>query len=303
MKVATQNGTAPAQAPPRVSALARVTKGRLARPQRVLVYGAEGVGKSTFASGAPKPIFLGAEGGTLYLDVARLPEPRTWDEALEALRDVRREPHDYETIVIDPLNWLQPMCWEKVAGAGVSIEQACGGFGKGYVAALDLWRVLVAELGAIWSERSMHVVLLAHAALGRVENTVGLSYNQWRPALHASDKANAAGLFAQWVDHVLYVAVETHATRGADDRVIGVSTGRRVAHAAPSGGWVAKGRMLPSELELSWAAFYEAATRGQEVESLLERVDPETRERARGFLRAGADVGEVLAKLKEKVQK
>lgn len=302
MKVATQNGTAPAQAPPRVNALARVTKGRLARPQRVLVYGAEGVGKSTFASGAPRPIFLGAEGGTLYLDVARLPEPRTWDEALDALRDVRREPHDYETIVVDPLNWLQPLCWDAVSGGG-RIEDACGGFGKGYQAAHDLWRVMLRELDGLWRERSMHVVLIAHAALARFENTTGLGYDHWVPALHMSKKINTVGLFAQWVDHVLYVAVETHATRGADDRVIGVSTGRRVAHAAPSGGWMAKGRMLPPELELSWAAFYEAATRGQEVESLLERVDPETRERARGFLRAGADVGEVLAKLKEKVTK
>ena len=95
----------------RVSSLSGIRKGPIRAPIRVLGYGAEGVGKSTFATGAPSPIWLGAEGGTMALDVERLPEPKTWDEAMSSLSDVRNDAHDFKTLVLDPLGWLEPLNW------------------------------------------------------------------------------------------------------------------------------------------------------------------------------------------------
>ena len=73
--------------PTRQNALSHVRRGRISAPLRVLCYGAEGVGKSTFAAGAPKPLWLGAEGGTGHLDVDRLPEPKAWADVLSSLSD------------------------------------------------------------------------------------------------------------------------------------------------------------------------------------------------------------------------
>lgn len=238
--------------PARTSALSRIRSGPIKMPLRLLGYGAEGVGKSTFASGAPRPIWLGAEGGTMALDVDRLPEPGSWDDAMDGLRDVRMDQHDYQTLVVDPLGWLEALCWAKVTKGKGSIEDF--GYGKGYVAALQLWRQMLAEVSAIWEERRMNIVLLAHANMRQHPNPSGPTFPQWVPAM---DKL-AAGLWAQWVDHVLFMQVEVVALRGEDKRTLGQATGLRVAHAAPSGGWIAKSRGLPDAFPLSWAAMVEA---------------------------------------------
>lgn len=239
---------------PRQSALSKVRKGPIRAPIRVLGYGAEGVGKSTFASGAPSPIWLGAEGGTLALDVERLPEPKTWDEAMASLSDVRHEGHAYKTLVLDPLGWLEPLCWATVIKGSETIEQAAGGYGKGYLAAHQKWRTMLAQLDAIWLERAMNIVLLAHATLEQHPNPSGPTWPMWVPALHKLPR----GSFAQWVDHVLFMQVETVALKGEDKRTLGQTTGLRIAHAAPSGGWVAKSRGLPESFPLSWASMVEA---------------------------------------------
>ena len=86
--------------------LDRVVKGRLEAPVRVLIYGPEGVGKSTFAADAPSPIFLAPEAGTNQLDVARFPMPEAWQDVLDAIATLRNDKHDYQTLAIDTLDHL-----------------------------------------------------------------------------------------------------------------------------------------------------------------------------------------------------
>lgn len=72
----------------------------------MLVYGHGGVGKTTFATTAPKPIIADCEGGTTYMgkrgisvDVVRI---NTWEDIEEFYKLVKKS--DYETIIIDPIN-------------------------------------------------------------------------------------------------------------------------------------------------------------------------------------------------------
>src|SRR5262245_22384966 len=88
-----------------------VTKGKITTPQRIVLFGVEGIGKSTFGACAPAPIFLCSERGTEHLDVTRLPEPLAWRDVLDACRVLANEPHAYRTLVIDTLDWLEPLCW------------------------------------------------------------------------------------------------------------------------------------------------------------------------------------------------
>lgn len=254
--------------PTKQSALSHLRKGRISAPLRVLCYGAEGVGKSTFAAGAPRPLWLGAEGGTGHLDVDRLPEPKAWADVMSSLADVRREGHDYQTLVLDPLGWLEPLCWAQVTKGVGSIEEAAGGYGKGYVAAHMLWRQALQELDAIWTERSMAIVLLAHATIEQHPNPSGATWPMWQPALHKLPR----GSFAQWVDHVLFAQVETVALKGEDKRTLGQATGVRVLHAAPSGGWLAKSRGLPDVMPLAWSSLVEAEDRATAMRAELAEL-------------------------------
>src|SRR5687767_4790982 len=98
-------------------ALTNVTRGPQPRPLKMVVYGVSGVGKSTFASGAPSPIFLCAGDNAAWLDVARFPAPRTWEDAIEAVRTLIDEPHEFRTLVIDTLDDLEALAWHAVCSS------------------------------------------------------------------------------------------------------------------------------------------------------------------------------------------
>lgn len=258
-------------------ALASVRKGVLDTPKRVLVYGAEKVGKSTFAAGAPKPIFVGAENGTERLNVERL-EPRTWGEAVEWIGELGAEKHDYQTLVVDPVNWLEPLCWAAVVGdTGGTIEEYGGGYGKGYTAALDHWRQFLFAVERCW-RAGMNVVLVAHSMVKTFQNPEGLPYDRYELAMNAK----AAGLLKQWVDAVLFVRLETFAK--AIDKTAkkarGYSTGARIIHTQPCAAYDAGARWkLPEELPLSWDDFASAvAGEAGRAAELAEQIATLTRE-------------------------
>lgn len=239
-------------APQKRRALTSVRRGVLDTPVRVLIYGSEKVGKSTFAAGSPKPIFLGAENGTERLDVERL-QPSTWAEAIDWIDELAVEKHDYKTLVVDPINWLEPMCWAAVVGDnGGTIEEFGGGFGKGYNAAVGFWRVFVAGLERCW-RRGMHVVIVAHSQVRSFQNPEGPAYDKYELAMNAK----AAGIFKQWVDAVLFARLETFTKLdAATKKAKGYSTGARVIHTNPCAAFDAGARWkLPEDLPLSWDDF------------------------------------------------
>ena len=301
---------APVAPAPRRMTLANVKKGRIDMPVRAVVYGLEGVGKSTFAAGAPKPIFLGSENGTMHLDIARLPDPRSWDEVLEGLTVLEREEHDFESVVIDTVNWLEPMCWNKVTGGKYSIEEHLKGFGKGYNAALDHWRVLIAQLERLWSIRRMNVLLLGHAQSKSFNDPMGPNYDRYELAMNAK----AAGLLKQWVDFVLFAKEEAFAKVDENKQIKGRSTGARFLHTQWNAAYDAKSRgWLPKQIPLSWQEFIVAAHQGPDRKAefmkqidagLAELADVEVEKKVRGYLEdPRVDVAEVANAVAAKVQK
>jgi len=134
---------------------------------RILIHGVSGVGKTTFASEANAPVFLQTEDGLGTLNVAHFPLARTWDEVLEALTALYKEAHDYRTLVIDSVDWLEPLIWARTCkdNGWASIEDA--GFGKGYVSALAYWRRYVDALNALRDERGMTIIQIAHTDINQ----------------------------------------------------------------------------------------------------------------------------------------
>jgi hypothetical protein len=251
--------------------LASVKKGPIRCAIRVLTYGVEGVGKSTFAAGAPNPIFLGLESGTMALDVARLPDPRTWAEALESVALLEKEKHDYKTLVIDPVSWLEPLCWSHLCSVNgwKSIEEP--GFGKGYTAALDEWRGFVSQLERLW-RLDMNIVLVGHANVRTFQNPEGPAYDRYELAMHQK----TAGLLKQWSDYVLFTRHEAFVKQDqATKKYKGISDGKRVVHTQWNAAYDAKTRgKLPPEIPLSWADFVEAiAAEGKRGDELAKRVE------------------------------
>jgi hypothetical protein len=277
--------------------LASVRGGKITAPLRVLLYGVEGVGKSTFAAGAPAPIFLGPEDGTHHLDVQRFPPPESWEEVVEAVRVLTSDPHDFRSLVIDTVDWLEPLVWQQVCdGANVeSIEDF--GYGKGYVKALDTWRVLLAALERLRAARKLHVVLLAHSQIKTFKNPEGEDFDRYTMKLH--DKAG--GLLKEWSDCVLFANHEEFAQKDSKTkRVRGISTGVRLIYTQRHAAYDAKNRYdLPESLPLAWEDFAAAVEKREPSDPAKLRVaieekiklltTPLAKEAANALGRAGVD--------------
>lgn len=233
--------------------LGALVKGKLEQPMRIILKGTEGVGKSTFAADAPSPIFLGAEDGTSQLDVVRFPSPENWAEVIEAVRVLTDDDHEYKTFVLDTLDWAEPMLWAHICARDNQETIEAYGYGKGYQAALDEWRVFLAALERMRKAKGMHIILIAHSWIKPFKNPEGEDFDRYELKLNPK----AGGLLKEWADCVLFANYETFATEDKKTkRIKGVSTGARLIYTQRTAAYDAKNRYsLPESLPLSWEEF------------------------------------------------
>ena len=237
-----------------------IKTGREARPPRIMVYGSEGVGKSTFGASAPKPIFIQTEDGLGEIECSKFPLAKSVSEVIAELTALRDEQHDFQSIIIDSADWLERLIFEEVCREyGVrSIEKADGGYGRGYTHALTHWRKLVHLLEELRDKRGMLVILVAHAKVERFEDPENAAYDRYTPRLHK----HAASLLSEWVDAVLFANKKFRVQKENERAIaapIGAEGGERIVRTVGSPACIAKNRFgLPPELPLSWQAFIEA---------------------------------------------
>ena len=99
---------------------------------KTVVYGPEGIGKTTFASCFPKAVFIDTEGSTKFFDLARFPVPTSWTMLLDEVQEVINDPTVCDTLVIDTADWAEKMCIAEVCSANNKKGIEDFGYGKGY---------------------------------------------------------------------------------------------------------------------------------------------------------------------------
>lgn len=239
-----------------MSLLAQVITGRKPAPRRVLLYGTQGIGKSTFGASAPSAIFVPTEDGLGEIDCAKLPLEQSYAEAMTALEALYTEDHSYRSVVIDSLDWLERMIWAKVCQERSVDNIEDIGYAKGYHFALTQWRDFLAGLDAIRNTRGIHIVLIAHSKIERFENPETDGYDRYSPRIHKL----AAALIQEWCDEVLFATYKVY-TKQSDEgfnrkKVKGIGTGERIMYTTERPSHVAKNRLsLPDELPLDWHAY------------------------------------------------
>lgn len=245
--------------------LSDITHGTVDRPARVIMCGVEKIGKSTFAAGAPAPIFISVKGeqGIDALDVARFPVAESFNEVIGALESLATEEHQFKTVVIDSLSTLEPLIWEHVCKEDnvASIEKVQGGFGKGYVEAVKSWRDIMAGLDYLRDDKGMGCILIAHVAIKSFSDPTGDNYDSYE--LDINKKAVSALL--RWSDAILFANCKTITKAvkdGMKETKKGVMRNERVLFTQkrpshPGGGRGVLGQ-LPYELELSYEAWTNA---------------------------------------------
>lgn len=228
-----------------------IIRGPIQSAQRVVIYGPEGIGKSTLASRLPEPVFIDTEGSTKQLDVARFPFPNSWAMLMSQVDYVRKNPGVCKTLVIDTADWAESLAKEAVCARANKDGIEDFGYGKGYVYLAEEFGKLLNALNDI-IERGIHVVFTAHAMMRKFEqpDEAG-SYDRWELKL----EKKTAPMVKEWADIVLFVNYKTYVVKDGDrDRYI-AQGGKRVMYTTHHPAWDAKNRHnLPEELPLDYAA-------------------------------------------------
>lgn len=239
--------------------LNQLTRAIAPKPPRILIHGVSGVGKTTFAAEANQPVFVQTEDGLGTLPSSHFPLARTYEDVIDALAALYTEPHDFKTVVIDSVDWLEPLVWGKACrdNGWASIEDA--GYGKGYVAALNLWRQYIDGLNALRDDRGMTVVQIAHTDIKRFDSPEHDPYDRYVIKLHT----RAAALLQEHSDVVLFANYRISTVKadvGFNKKVNrAMGSGERVIHTAERPAFLAKNRYgLPETLSLDWPTFAQA---------------------------------------------
>lgn len=256
----------------------KLSKGRLAgKPLKVVIYGPEGIGKSTFASMFPEPLFIDTEGSTSHMDVLRVdPAPQSFTELLGMVRELKGKTTAFKTLVIDTADWAEKLCIESVCAERrmKSIEDA--GYGKGYVYIAEEFGKLLNELNNLL-DKGINIVVTAHATMRKFEQPDELgSYDRWE--LKMGKKT--APMLKEWADMLLFANYKTIVVnvdnQGAAKGKNKAQGGRRVMYTTHHPCWDAKNRFgLAEELPFDYA---EIAHLIPDISEAHEDLKPETEE-------------------------
>lgn len=258
----------------------QITQGKINRPQRVVIYGTEGIGKSTFASHFPDPLFIDTEGSTAHLDVKRLPEPTSWSMIFEEIDFVVKNPSSCKTLVIDTADWAEQLAAKHVCATNKvpSIESI--GYGKGYVYLEEEFGKLLNRLSDV-IDKGITVVITAHSEIKKFEQPDEMgAYDRYQLKL----EKKTAPLLKEWSDLLLFanyktivLNVDNQGARKGVNKAQG--NGRRVMYTSHMPSWDAKNRHnLEGELPFDYGCIKKIIESYLEADTIKNDLDQVAKE-------------------------
>jgi signal recognition particle receptor subunit beta len=224
----------------------KIIKGKQQRPQRVVIYGVESVGKTTFASKFPSPLFLDIEGGSNHLNVDRV-VVSSWKELGECIQEASRT--DYETVVIDSADWAERLAVEDLLATNKKQSVEDFGFGKGWVMAAEKVSRFLTALDTL-IDAGKHVVVLAHSKVQRTEPPdILAAYDRYELKL----SKQSSPLVKEWADELWFFRFKTKAVSQENGKAKGIGGKERIILTTHSAAYDAKTRSgLAEELPMEW---------------------------------------------------
>lgn len=233
----------------------KITKGKRARAQKVVIYGTEGIGKSSLASQFPEPLFIDTEGSTDNMDVARLDKPTSWIMLNNQIAFIKANPTVCKTLVIDTIDWAESLCVDNLCAMHGKKGIEDFGYGNGYVYAKEEMGRFLNKLQDL-IELGINVVLTAHAQIRKFElpDEMG-SYDKYELKLGKKTSSQTAPLVKEWADLLLFCNYKTYLVSQEKSTKKKAQGNQRVMYTEHNPAWDAKNRHgLPSELPLDYAS-------------------------------------------------
>lgn len=231
-----------------------IIRGIIPCAKKVVIYGPEGIGKSTFASKFPDPVFIDTEGSTNSMNVARLPKASSWQMLLEQVEYVRAHPTMCKTLVVDTMDWAEAMCIQHICDKHRKSGIEEFGYGNGYTYVKEEIGRFLNRLSEV-KDAGVNVVLTAHAQIKKFEQPDELgAYDRWELKLGKKTTSQTSPLVKEWADMLLFANYKTFSIavddKGKKRKAQG---GERVMYTTHNACWDAKNRYeLPDEVPFSY---------------------------------------------------
>lgn len=223
-----------------------VKKTRQSVAPKLLVYSEHGLGKSSLAAAAPSPLFIDVENGLAEIDTDALDIPATLEDVQKQLSMVLREEHQYKTLVIDTLDWLETRINEHICRRGSKNSISDFGYGAGFQQVFEETVKIVKMLDEIHTTRGMCIVLLSHTIIKTFQNPLGMDYDTYRLKLREKN-AELYLEFATLVGFLRIPVVLTTEEQGFKETTKAISSQERVLSVVPNAGYSAKNRYWITE--------------------------------------------------------
>lgn len=232
----------------------QITRGRKARAQKVVIYGPEGIGKSTFAAQFPEPVFIDTEGSTDNMDVARMDKPTSWAMLKNEIAFIKANSDACKTLVIDTIDWAEQLAVSYVCSQHQKNGIEDFGWGKGYTYVQEEIGRLLNSLSEL-VDIGINVVLTAHAQIKKFEQPDEMgAYDRYELKLGQKTSSKTAPLVKEWADMVLFANYKTFIMT-TDDGKKKAQGGERVIYTNHRPAWDAKNRHgLPDQLPFDFGS-------------------------------------------------
>ena len=234
----------------------KISNGIIPSKQKVVIYGPEGIGKSTLASKFPRPLFIDTEGSTKKLNVNRFEEkPTSWAMLNNYIQYVKQNPDVCDTLVIDTMDWAERLCVEDVLNTYGKKGIEDFGYGNGYGYVAEAVGRLLNTLQDLVDSDVCNVVLNCHSQLKRFDqpDEAG-SYDRYELKLGKKTNSQTSPLIKEWADMILFCNYETFAVAAdKEGKKFKAQGGQRVMYTTHHPCWDAKNRDgLPDKLPMDY---------------------------------------------------
>ena len=232
-----------------------VISGKVQKAKKVVLYGPEGIGKSSLAAQFPRPIFIDTEGSTTEMDVDRTKKPSSWEMLRQQVEWVKQQGNRFGTLIIDTIDWAEMLCVDSVCATHNKKGVEDFGYGKGYIFVAEEFGRFLNLLSDV-IEAGIHIVLTAHAQIIKFEQPDEMgAYDRYQLKLGQKTGSRTAALVKEWADMVLFIKYKTFSVsadkEGKKNKAQG---GMRTVYATHHPAWDAKNRHgLPDEFPLDYA--------------------------------------------------
>jgi hypothetical protein len=235
--------------------LSSISRTKRMRAPKIVIAGPGKIGKTTFAAHAPNAVGILTEDGADAVDASAFPLCQSLDDVYAAIGTLLKEDHQFESVFLDSLDWLEPLLHAHVCRENKWASIEAPGYGKGYIAAAEEWRNLLSGFEALRQQKNMAVVLIAHDKIKHFESPMHDGYDQYVLKLHD----RAAALVQEWADVIgwaNYRIVTTQSDAGFGNKETKArTTGERILHVEPHPAHMGGNRFGLKNMQLSWDAF------------------------------------------------